>query len=179
MPISERHQDFKTKGDEDISPSLNIPVGKDHWYKMRVVDIYDRYTKKGDECYVQKSKLVDIDAKFEIFTYYIIDLEWSHARLENLYRNWGLAQKTEPVEGRLFDALLKEEVYMGKKKLVIDRILQWTAVNDFSKHLSALQQEFPDYDFAVPAYLKNIGTQRQKPPQESKPTLLLDDDIPF
>ena len=179
MPISEQYAAFTTRGDDAITPSFNIPVGKDHWYKMRVVDIYDDHTKKGDPCIVQKSKLVGVEANFEIFTYYMMELKWSMTRVENMYRNWQITTKTEPVEGRLFDALLKEEVYMGKKKLVIDRILQWTGVNDFSKHLSALQQEFPDYDFAVPTHLKDIGAQRQKTPQESKPALLLDDDIPF
>lgn len=180
MPISSRYQDFTTKGDEVISPNLNIPVGKDHWYKMRVVDIYDDYTKKGDECYIQKSKFVDIEAKFELFTYYLMHLSWSHARAENLYRNWGLSQKTDPVEGKLFDALLKEEVYMGKKKLVIDRILQWTPMNEFPETLTKMRQEFPDYDFYVPPYLRK--KEEQKPLSTthiSTPHSFIDDEIPF
>ena len=155
MPISQMNSKFTTTGEEEIGGDFKMPP-VNCWHMMRVKDMVDKTTRKGDACVVQTSEFVTFETALTVRTYYLEKEKWSIGRLENMFRNLGYTNRGD-INGREFRAKIVEEGYTGqngeaKKRLKISWAELW---------------EKPE------AYKKKHGiaqTQQQATPQNALPT---------
>lgn len=140
MPISQQYSNFTSTGEEEISAEFPRPPSN-CWHKMRIKDIVEMKTKKGDDCFVQTSEFIEFKTPLLIRTYYLPLHEWSIARLENIFRNLGHTSRSADVTGAEFEAFVIEKDYEDfksgetKKRLEIKKASLWLKVEDYhAKH---------------------------------------------
>jgi hypothetical protein len=164
MTISHSYSRFTTSGQEEIEQAYPR-IAPNRWYTLRIKDIVESTTKKGDPCFIQSSEFVEAKTPFVIRTYYMPSLEWSIVRMDNLFRNLGHSNRSADVRGAEFEAFIVEKEFEDKKLLQIKKASLWLKELDY-------QQEYG-----------TLKAPQQTPtgiPQSSLSTEpLIEDEIPF
>jgi hypothetical protein len=170
MPISHSYSRFTTTGQEEIEGDFPRPPAQ-QWHKMRIRDIIEATTQKGDLCFIQSSEFREFETPLVIRTYYMPSLEWSIARMDNLFRNLGHKTRSGDVRGAEFEGFLIEKDFEDKasgdikKRLEIKKASLWLKEEDF-------QQKYTSSKTSKPS-----STDIDQPSLFPEP--LVEDEIPF
>jgi hypothetical protein len=175
MPISQMNSRFITTGNEEVGGDFKWPpVNCTH--TMRVKEMVDKKTSKGEGCIVQTSEFISFETALTVRTYYLEKEKWSIVRLDNMFRNLGYTSRVD-INGVEFKATIVEQDYTSQNGEAKKRLkIKWT---DLWMKPAEYQQKYGTPQAGQQTDQEQNLLPSGVPQEPSSSEGLVEDEIPF